>query len=110
MTHDQDGSPSAGLERLNRPVVDEWRRRVALQEALQQGQKCLKGITPPEIENQPLLDTSIFANRLDDAHIFVDHAGRTGDFDGADEHDEVLASSLNLDMSRQLWNQSSNIP
>ena len=92
MAHDQDGAPGAGLQRLNRPVVGERRRGVAVQEALQHGQERHQVVTPPEIENQPLLDTPIFAYGLDDAHILVDGTGRAGDFDGADEHDDVLAS------------------
>lgn len=102
MAHAQDGPPGAGLERFNRPVVGEWRGGVTLQEALQHGQECHEGVTPPEIENQPLLDTSVFANGLDDAHLFVDHAGRARDFDGADEHDDVLASSLHPEKSSKL--------
>ena len=75
---------------------------LALQETLQQRQQSHERVTPPEVENDPLLDASIFADGFDDAHILVNDAGGTRDFDGADKHDDGLASSIRALKSSKL--------
>ena len=89
MTDNEDRPPGAGLKGLEGTMVR--RRRVALQEALQQWQDCHEGVTPAEVEDEPLPDPSVVAYGLDDTHILMDDTGGTGNLDGADEQD-VLAS------------------
>src|SRR5947209_431734 len=103
MARDEDGSPGAGLDRFDQASGGQWLGGSALQETLQHRQQRHEHVTPPEIQDDPLLDASIFADGLDDAHILMDDAGGTRDFDGADEHDGVLASSEHPEKSSKLW-------
>ena len=109
MPHDEDRPPGAGIENLQGPVGFERRGGIAIEEALQEGEECHKGVTPPEVEDDLLLDLSVLAHGLDHAHVLMHDAGGTGYFDGADKHDEVLSSwNSRIASSLIMANQANN--
>ena len=99
MARHQQGSPSAGLQ--NFPGTGRCQLMARLrgvvfppQKPIEHRQHGVQDVASPQIGDDLLPDVSIFPDRLDNPHAFMHRAGRTGNFDRADEHTQRLSLSL----------------
>src|SRR5260370_11470271 len=92
-------APSAGVEDFDRPFASELlgqslRILFALEKAIEQREDGFQGIASAEVGDDLLLDFAMLAHRTDDTDVLEDVAVGRRDFDGSDEHDAIITSTV----------------